>query len=522
MTFRTILPQSLAVVAVLLGVVPGTATGQARRDEQFYYPGGFNWQFLANYPEAARLFNAFDYGHAVLYERLYTKRGKAASELEKEYRYLTTDLLVRPPRFAVAEEVVMPSYAKLAWRAKMMFDWAHVLHRQVYDAYADDRLGPAQRDILIERLTDYYLSNRKYAFTVKPKSMALMDEQYFSQTFRKAYPDFNGLIWAYHWLQVGLYEPYIEGGTEAQRKAGVQATVARFWSMLEDPPSRMPKVMPMTSAVAPRFSAAHPRAAVIFDNLHMMHDIISDILTTDTIPHEQKGRLIDQQLDKLQDPTRDVMSVDEWRMMAEHMGGVEVMGGRATELVQLVQAPAASITGGGEMHAMPGMTPDSGGMSRDMEQMGQPMKGMAHDSMSPSKSAMMALHERMMADPVIRQRIMADSVMRGLMAQMMDSTGAAHHEQMDRGAGKPGPKKPPAAKKHEGRGEQMREPSGRNRPRAKPPAPAPRPAKPDSSAMPPHDQHSAGQPKRPGEQGEPVALVTSIAESGRETTSGSR
>ena len=495
MSLRTSVTHSLSVAALLLGIGVSTAAGQAQRDEQFYFPGRFNWQFLANYPEAARLFNAFDYGHAVLYERLYTKRGKAALELEKEYRYLTTDLLVRPPRFAVAEEVVMPSYAKLAWRAKMMFDWAHILHRQVYDAYADERLTSVQRDTLIERLTDYYLSNRKYAFADKPKSMALMDEQYFSRTFRKAYPKFNGLIWAYHWLQVGLYEPYLEGQTEAERKAGVQATVARFWSMLEDPPRRMPKVMPMTSAVAPKFSAAHPRAAVIFDNLHMTHDIISDILTADTIPHENKGRMIDEQLDKLQDPTRDVMSLDEWRMMADHMGGVEVMGGRATELVRLVQAPAASMPKGGEMHAMPDMTPDGAGMTHDMEQRGQPMKGMAHDSMSPSHkveatgapmaahmSAMMKLHARMMADSVIRQRVMADSVMRGLMAQVMDSAGAAQREH----------------NKHEGHGEQMGEPSGRNRPPAKPPAPAPRPAKPDSSDMAPHDQHSAGAAAAPG------------------------
>ena len=355
MSFRTVVSQSLSAAFVLFGTGVSAAAGQAQRDEQFYFPGRFNWQFLGNYPEAARLFNAFDYGHAVLYERLYTKRGKAASELEKEYRYLTTDLLVRPPRFAVAEEVVMPSYAKLAWRAKMMFDWAHVLHRQVYDAYADERLTSIQQDALIEQLTDYYLSNRKYAFTDKPKSMALMDEQYFSQTFRKEYPEFNGLIWAYHWLQVGLYEPYIEGQTEAHRKAGVQATLARFWSMLEDPPSRMPKVMPMTSAVAPRFSAAHPRAAVIFDNLHMMHDIISDILTADAIPHDRKGPMIDDQLDKLQDSTRDVMSLEEWKMMAEHMGGIDAMGGTAAGLVRLVQAPAAKAG------AMPGMAHDSVG-----------------------------------------------------------------------------------------------------------------------------------------------------------------
>jgi hypothetical protein len=399
MSFKTTITRSMAIVALLLGGT-GTAAGQAQRDEQFYYPGRFNWEFLTNYPEAARLFNAFDYGHAVLYERLYTRRGKPDRELEKEYRYLTTDLLIRPPRFAVVEEVIMPSYAKLAWRAKLMFDWAHVLHRQIYDAYADARLTPAQRDALIEQLTDYYLSNRKYAFTDKPKSMALMDDQYFSQTFRSRYPKFNGLIWAYHWLQVGLYEPFIEGETKAERKAGVQAAVARFWSMLEDPPSRMPKVMPMTSAVAPGFSAAHPRAAVIFDNLHMMHDIISDILTADTIPHDHKGRMIDQQLDKLQDPVRDVMSLDEWRMMADHMGGVGAMGGRASGLVQLVKAPASL-----------------------MGQMGHPMQERARP-MAPHMSAMMDLHARMMADPVIRQRVMADSVMRRRMTRMMDSVDA--------------------------------------------------------------------------------------------------
>ena len=501
MSHKTSITRGLSVAALLLGTGAGTAAGQAQRDEQFYFPGAFNWQFLANYPEAARLFNAFDYGHAVLYERLYTRRGKAARELEKEYRYLATDLLIRPPRFAVAEEVVMPSYAKLAWRAKMMFDWAHVLHRQIYDVYADQRLTPAQRDDTIERLTDYYLSNRKYAFSDKPKSMALMDEQYFSQTFRKAYPDFNGLIWAYHWLQVGLYEPYLENQTEAERKAGVQATIARFWSMLEDPPSRMPKVMPMASAVAPKFSAAHPRAAVIFDNLHMMHDIISDILTADTIPHEKKGAMIAEQLDKLQDPTRDTMSLDEWRMMADHMGGVEVMGGPAGGLVRGVQAPARPAPMGGQMRgAMPGMAADSGRAGDNMGPMDGAMQGMAHDSMTTVRqadstrapmahmAAMMALHERMMADPVIRQRIRSDSVMRGLMAQMMDSAGAA---------GRPGAQKPSGAKEHQGQGEQMKKPAGRKPRRPKPPAPAPRRAKPDS-ALPSHDQHSAGTGAAPG------------------------
>jgi hypothetical protein len=344
----------MLVAVVLAAGLPARATAQDQRDEWFYMPGSFNWQFLATYPGAAKLFNAFDYGHAVLYERLYTKHGKAAEPLEREYRFLTTDLLIKPPRFAVVEEVISPAYAKAAWRAKQMFDWAHVLHRQIFDVYSDDRLSMAKKDSLVERLTDYYLSRREYAFAPVPKSMDLMEGQYFSRTFRQASPKFNGLIWAYHWLQVGLYEPLIEGTTPVERKAGVDAAVARFWSMLEDPPSRMPQFMPMTSAIAPKFSERHPRAAAIFDNLHMMHDIISDILTADTVPHKKKRGVIYAQLDELQDSTTNVISWDEWRNMAEMMGGLAVMGGPATGLV--ANPPTPTVRKPGHEHS-PGRGP---------------------------------------------------------------------------------------------------------------------------------------------------------------------
>ena len=302
-------------------------SGRDGRDEQFYYPGSFNWTFLHDYPQAARMFNAFDYGHAVLYERLTTARGPADSALAAEYRYLTTDLLVRPPRFAVAEEAIEPHYARLAWKAKLMFDWAHVLHRQIYDVHADERLSEAEKDSLVERLTDYYLSNRRLALAPVPKSMALMDDQYFSQVFRRRHAAFNGLIWAYHWLQVGLYEPLIAGRNAEERRAGVAAAVARFWQMLRDPPTSMPRVMPMTATIAPRFTARHPRAAAIFDNLHMLHDVISDILASEAVARADKRAVIYAQLAAFQDGTREVMTRADWLMMGEMMGGAEAMGG---------------------------------------------------------------------------------------------------------------------------------------------------------------------------------------------------
>jgi hypothetical protein len=477
-------------------VRPAGVMAQDPRDEQFYYPGSFNWQFLQTYNNAGRLFNAFDYGHAVLYEKLLTRPQNLREELEeKQFTYLTTNLLVRPPRFAVAEEAIEPAYAKLAWQAKMMFDWAHVLHRQVYDIYADDRISQAEKDSLIEKVTDYYLTNTRLAFVPVPKSMTLMDDQYYSQVFRKGYPKFNGLIWAYHWLQVGLYEPLIAGKTRADKEAGVDAALARFWSMIQDAPRNMPKMMPMAAAVAPRFSAAHPRAAVIFDNLHMMHDIISDILAADTVPRNKKREVIYAALREFRDSTRNVMSMDEWRNMGAMMGGIAAMGGPATGILPAPPSrngPADAMAGTGEqgmqhgapapkgdsskaggmrmkehgmegmeqadsMDAMPGMDQQMQGMKPDSQPSPspRPAQGRPHEHTGAAQSdtthpgmaaihrrmrAMMELQRRMLADPAIRRRVMADSalrrLLRGAAPAAADSTPAMHHHDM------PGMEKP--------------------------------------------------------------------------------
>jgi hypothetical protein len=41
--------------------------------EQFYLQAPHNWVFRSDYQAADRLFNAFDYGHAILYEKLWTR-----------------------------------------------------------------------------------------------------------------------------------------------------------------------------------------------------------------------------------------------------------------------------------------------------------------------------------------------------------------------------------------------------------------------------------------------------------------
>lgn len=462
----------MAFAVAFVGIAANAAPAAAQWSttyEQFYLPGSFNWAFRNTYPAADRLFNAFDYGHAILYEKLYTKSGAPVSLLEqKEYDFITKKLLTNPPHVPLEEAAIEVAYAKLAPEAKAMFDWAHLMHRQIYDVWSDERLAPPQKDVKVAELISYYKTRPDLAFSSVPKNMDLMEGQYYSTVFRQRYPKFNGLIWAYHWLQVGLYEPLVTGKTQAERQTGIVAAVARFWQMLENPPNDMPRIMPMTTAVAPAFSARYPEAAIIFDNLHSMHDVVSDILASPKVPQNRKRDEILKAASWYRDRTSFAMTITEWREMAQMMG-VQNMGGPAVGF--LPELPAGTVARGSTaMTNMPGMTgmahaaaagpakpgagapmagmdhskmnmPASAGTSPDsMPGMKMPapgMKGMNMSSADSSKQSMMDLHMRMMEDPIIRSRMMADPGMRRMMTNMMNSMPPEHRAMMQGMTSKP-------------------------------------------------------------------------------------
>lgn len=534
----------VTAVALALGasaMSPSPAAAQwSTAYEQFYLPGKFNWQFRHNYPAADRLFNAFDFGHAILYETLWTDFDGSVRELEEGwYNRLTKEILVHPPRVPLEESAIEIQYAKLAPEAKLMFDWAHLFHRQVYDVWADERLSPNEKDAKVAELVRYYKTRPDLAFSSKPKSMMLMQEQPYSVAFRKGYPKFNGLIWAYHWLQVGLYEPLVTGRNVDERQAGVRATVARFWQMLQDPPNTMPYVMPMTAAVAPQFSKRYPEASIIFDNLHSMHDVVSDILANPSVSRDRKRAEIMLAARRYRDDTSFVMTEQAWRTMAQHMG-VENMGGVSTGVLWPLPTPTVTygavmthdertgeMTGfkygmatGGE-HAGMQMSPPRADSARrdttDHSRMMMPMRdssqrradtsAMRHEGHQMADSTrrgapnastmdmqqMMDMHMRMMADPVIRERIMADTALRRMMQDMMSEMPTEHRAHMEAMMAKPAEKEPakkPAATKPADPHAGHKMPAAKPAPKAAPKTPA---AKKDS--MPGMD-HSKMAPKK--------------------------
>jgi len=179
-----------------------------------------------------------------------------------------------------------------------------------------------------------------------------------------------------------------------------------------------------------------------------------------------------------------VMSWDEWRNMGEMMGGVDVMGGPATGLVAGVHAsitppPDMERMGHGAMRNKQGAMRHEGGAKPDT--VARHKMGAMHDSMQTEKPGMatdsahmrrmMDLHMQMMADPIIRRRVMEDTAMRRLMQEVMAEMPAEHQKHM-RPMMRDDPKKP-----------------------AQPRVPAPRPREPEPKDSAAHRGHEV--PDRP-------------------------
>lgn len=417
----------LVLVAALASVARTSGAQWTTVEHQHYLPASHNWVFRAEHPGADRLFNAFDYGHAILYEILWARPGADPSVLEeREYDFITRRLLVNPPGLPLEEAAIAPQYARLAPEAKAMFEWAHVLHRQIYDVLADNRLGEGQRDREVERLVTYYRTRPDLAFSARPKSMTLMEGQPYSLAFRRQYPKFNGLIWGYHWLQVGLYDALLAGKTPDERSALVSAAVARFRQMLVDPPRSLPYVMPMTPAVAPLFTARYPEAAAIFDNLHSLHDVISDILANDSLPRNRKRAEILLAARRYRDDTTQVTTREEWLGMSVGMG-IENQGGPV--IGALTEPPRPTVELGAVMrHDMP-----AGGGHAGHQMPAERVTGIA-DSLSrgvadsTARRLLVDALFRLLEDADVQRRVAADSGLRRTLLDLVPLIPEEHRD----------------------------------------------------------------------------------------------
>ena len=249
------------------------------RDKRFYYRAFWNFALREDLAELDSEFNGVDFGHSNLYENLLLSGGKDVAAIEERARKETLAFIATRPRLNPNEEAIAPTYMKLAWRAQNTFDEAHALHRATYDIVVSDE---PDQDRAIHDVLAYY-RNSAYAITSQRLDHRRLDQFPYSRAFRTRFPLFNATIWAYHYLQVAVYDPLQAAKNLTAKTKAVRPILTTYRGYLDQPPVQW-TFMPLTAEYSPAFAARYPELANIFDNLHMLHDNISDILTSERLP----------------------------------------------------------------------------------------------------------------------------------------------------------------------------------------------------------------------------------------------
>src|SRR5437868_15171062 len=107
-------PFNKAAAFCVAGATLAACGSFARVPEQTYLGASYNWAFRDRYPHSDRLFNAFDYGHAILYEHLLRDAvhpESARPDIEgRHLDFITQRLPVHPPALPPDEPAVGPTH----------------------------------------------------------------------------------------------------------------------------------------------------------------------------------------------------------------------------------------------------------------------------------------------------------------------------------------------------------------------------------------------------------------------------
>jgi hypothetical protein len=276
--------------AGIIGLVAfaAAACGSAQRNDVYHLAAPYNFAFYDTHEEAARSFYAAHFTHFAAYEILMSP-GEDTPERMSEFETRVRAYIADPPKFEPPAEIIAPHWTRLAFETAQSMHWTHMLHTQLYDILTDDRV--TDKRTAGERAIAYYLSEPEAAFSTRGYGHRFMEGGgEWAGNFHVAYPDINGILWAYHWHHAAVYEALMERDPE-QRRVELDRVIEVFTDSVL---AELPHVMPLTAEVAPRFSRLLPAAAHIFDNLHMMHDVVNDIMAEPSYSPAEKAAEIER------------------------------------------------------------------------------------------------------------------------------------------------------------------------------------------------------------------------------------
>ena len=277
------LPRLAGILA--LSALAALAAPQEPLNRVFFKRGHYNFDFKGREPVEYRFSASIHVAHGLAHDwqllapPLDDVAKREAYDAEFDRRMVAT--IHRPPSVEPEMELYAPTTMRFAWQILRAIDWTHMHHGQTYDELASRSVPWNEKSKLTEASVDYYLSKELKGI---PRSVAPIDvtmrragvmmKPYFT-LFRNYYPKSNSLFWVAHWWHPVIYEAQILGGNGPAQDEMVRATHALTEGVMADRPGRMH----LSRENMPRYSRMSPRTANIFDNLHMLHGIVYDIMT---------------------------------------------------------------------------------------------------------------------------------------------------------------------------------------------------------------------------------------------------
>jgi len=354
----------ITALAVLLASLPTNA--QEQRNDVSFLRGPYNNALFNRHNRSFRVSAALHFSHAKQHDVLlltkFAEHEKADADFEKECVEFVEKLKARTEP---SMEYYAPYTARAFYRIFRTIDWTHIHHEQTYDIMSTKRIPWNEKKRWTDRAVRYYLEKSKdVAFSPAPldvmmRRAAVMMKPYFT-LFRNYYPKSNNFFYGAHWWHPAIYETQMIGGNQGQDETIKQTDETFYSQVLNDRPQRML----LLREVAPRYSRLSPESANIFDNLHMFHGIVYDILAYEGWTLDQKRAELYRVIEAMRYHPGDEHLARKFRTPHPEMDPrvyENWMKGTEGEMSRIMMEMM--------MEMMPMMMPDSMQMSDEMKQM---------------------------------------------------------------------------------------------------------------------------------------------------------
>lgn len=171
----------------------------------------------------------------------------------------------------------------------VVFTRGRQLRDRLFEIYVDDSVTNKER--AVNAAIEDYLSDDRHSVAPIAKEFTLVENHPYATAFDTAFPKLSGLQWANQWASLAALESILVEYSDSQFRNTMDTVMERYWNKVGSEGGMTmfpaPAEQPTAAAIAPHLYSFHPKASIILDNLAMLENIVFDILAYPNLEDRQ-------------------------------------------------------------------------------------------------------------------------------------------------------------------------------------------------------------------------------------------